>query len=167
MNYASLDEIYSNQTQQPVSHRENSYDAIIKNLLQQQQETTSSHIPVPTSDSQFTTYKKVSDFSNRLDTEISPKKLEEKIERFESTPAKEIISIDIDDEEVGCLKFLDHISKCEKCREFIAKKFNLTPKTTEDKKREDMLDVAIYILTGVFVLFLLDSFMNLGKYLKR
>ena len=46
-------------------------------------------------------------------------------------------------------------------------KMNLSPKTSEDKKREDMLDVAIYILTGVFVLFLLDSFMNLGKYLKR
>ena len=70
-------------------------------------------------------------------------------------------------EESECLRFLNHISKCEKCRKFIIKKFNIQPENPEQKNREEMLDIAIYILTGVFVLFLLDSFMNLGKYLKR
>jgi endonuclease III len=91
-NYASLDELYNNQP--TISHRENSYDTIIKNLLQQQTETNSTNIPDPTlaSGSKFTTYKKVDDFTNKLN--ISPKKLEEKIERFESSPKKETISID-------------------------------------------------------------------------
>ena len=161
MNYASLDEIYDNK---PFKTRQNNYDDIIKNILKTQKTTESKNIPDPiyTDNTNYTKYPKIPKFTN----EITGPELEKKIEKFENQPKKEKISINLDDND-DCMKLLDHMSKCEKCREFIMKKMNLYPKTTEDKKREEMLDVAIYILTGVFVLFLLDSFMNLGKFLKR
>lgn len=171
MNYASLDEIYNdnNKMQQQINEqqqRQNSYDNIIKDLIYSQKEDSYSNIPEPISTSNnFTTYQKVQNTSNKISPKKSAAKLEKRIENFEDSYKSKKIAIDIDN--IPCDNMLEHILKCDKCRNIIIEEFQLNNKTIEDKKREDMLDVAIYVLTGVFVLFLLDSFMNLGKYLKK
>lgn len=169
MNYASLSEIYDKPT---MTQRQNSYDYIIKNLVQTQTSEPSKTIPVPTGDSNYTTYKKVENFNNTIEDKVL-KDIETKIDTDYNKPEKKKTYISIPEEperftnEDDCMRFLDHMSKCEKCREFVMKKFNLSPKTNEQKNREEMLDIAIYILTGVFVLFLLDSFMSLGRFIKK
>ena len=65
-----------------------------------------------------------------------------------------------------CSSILKHLAVCEKCRQFIQKKFAPEPKKEEDEEEEEndeYLDLAIYIITGVFVLFLLDLLMKFGK----
>ena len=162
MNYASIEEIYD----QPVlQQRQNSYDYIINNLVKSHKSEPSKNIAAPLGDSKYTTYKKVENFSNNLEEDVL-KKIEDKIDTEYNKPKKQYITIE-DNEDIECAKFLEHISKCKKCRDFIINKFDLTPKDPASKNREEMLDIAIYILTGVFVLFLLDSFMSLGKYIKR
>ena len=183
MNYASLDEVYDTPTQKD---RENKYNSIIKDLItsnQNEHKTISKNVPtgiqrqsysdyenigapLANQRADYTTYQKVENFSNSLESDKILKSIETKIDNEHNQPKQDFITLK-NTEQSDCLKFLDHISKCEKCRDFIIKKFNLTPETPEQKNREEMLDIAIYILTGVFVLFLLDSFMSLGKYLKR
>ena len=188
MDYASISEVYDTNTLQ---QRENKYNSIIENLTktnQRERQYGSRNISIPDpiqtgnnymdyenvsaslgkKRSKFTTYKNVENFSNNLEEDKLLKGIEDKIDREYNSPnsKKEYITLK-DNEDTDCLKFLDHISKCEKCREFIIKKFKLTEATPEQKNREYMLDIAIYILTGVFVLFLLDSFMNLGKYIRK
>ena len=159
MNYASLDEIYDSNTLQV---RKNNYNEVMKNLTEKNkrdQKMVSENRGEPKAAGRSGYYSKVENYTNELD------QLEKLIDnKYNKEP--ETIQIK-QDEESECLRFLDHISKCEKCRNFIIKKFNIQPENPEQKNREEMLDIAIYILTGVFVLFLLDSFMNLGKYLKR
>ena len=64
-----------------------------------------------------------------------------------------------------CSTILKHLSVCAKCRDFIQKKF--VPKEQPVEKEEDIndeyLDLAIYIVTGIFVLFLLDILIKFGK----
>ena len=63
-----------------------------------------------------------------------------------------------------CSSILKHLSQCEKCRHFVQKKF--TPKVQEVKRSEqedEYLDLAIYIVTGIFVLFILDMLLKFGK----
>ena len=169
MNYASLSEIYDAPI---IKEQENKYNDIMKNLVDHNQRqgyvADNTHVPAGIQRSKYTTYQNVENFSNSSEDDKILKDIETKIDREHNQPEpqKEYITLK-DTEESDCLKFLDHISKCEKCRNFIIKKFKLTAETPEQKNREEMLDIAIYILTGVFVLFLLDSFMSLGKYLKR
>ena len=168
MNYASLDEIYDTKTLQV---RKNNYNEVMKNLTQKNkrdQQMASEHIGEPraASRSKYTTYSKVENFTNEEPNYTS--ELDQLTKSIDTKYNKQSDTIRVKpDEESECIRFLDHISKCEKCRNFIIKKFNIQPENPEQKNREEMLDIAIYILTGVFVLFLLDSFMNLGKYLKR
>ena len=169
MNYASLSEVYDAPT---IKERENKYNNIIKDLVQDNSRQgyveKNTQIPGGIQRSKYTMYQNVENFSNSLEEDKIIKNIENKIDRDynQPEPQKEYITLK-DTEESDCLKFLDHISKCEKCRNFIIKKFKLTAETPERKNRQEMLDIAIYILTGVFVLFLLDSFMSLGKYLKK
>ena len=168
MNYASLDELYNNPINSRRPNTENNYDNIIKKIVySQKNDKNKTNIPDPSgNDENYLNYKDFGDFDN----DFQPNDLEKKIENFENKKEEDTISIDLDDldnENEKCVKFLDHVSKCEKCRKFIMKKLNLTTKTKEDKQKEEMLDIVIFILTGIFVLFLLDSFMNLGKYIKK
>jgi hypothetical protein len=63
-----------------------------------------------------------------------------------------------------CSSILLHLSQCEKCRKFVQSKF-APPKKIEDEEEEndEYLDLAIYIVTGIFILFILDMLMKFGK----
>ena len=49
-----------------------------------------------------------------------------------------------------CSTLLKHLSKCEKCRTFVQNKFAPTPDDKEKKENDEYLDLAIYIVTGIF-----------------
>ncbi len=69
-----------------------------------------------------------------------------------------------------CNKFLYHLSICSRCREFVKKRFGSGKKIIEMPRKsnqDEFLDIALYIITGIFMLFLLDIFLKLGKYLGR
>ena len=85
MNFASLSEIYD----QPVlKERQNSYDYIIKNLVQSHKSEPNGSIPVPTGDSKYSTYKKVENFDNIVEQKVL-KKIETKIDTDYNKPAIE------------------------------------------------------------------------------
>lgn len=66
-----------------------------------------------------------------------------------------------------CGHLIEHLAKCPKCRLYLEKHFggNGNVQKYINKKREDqLLDIAIYVATGIFILFLLDIFVRLGKF---
>ena len=68
-----------------------------------------------------------------------------------------------------CSNILTHLSICEKCRNFVRQKFapqKPPEEVEEEKKDEEYLDLAIYIVTGIFILFVLDMLMKFGKRLR-
>ena len=169
MNYASLDEIYDTKSLQT---KKNNYNEVMKNLTQKNVRDTKMRAentgePKGISRSKYSRYSKIENFTDGAEPNYT-NELDQLTQSIDKKYNQEPEHITVkESEETECLRFLSHISKCEKCRNFIIKKFNIQPESPEQKNREEMLDIAIYILTGVFVLFLLDSFMNLGKYLKR
>ena len=54
-----------------------------------------------------------------------------------------------------CGNIIEHVMKCKKCRDYMAKKFR--------NSENENIDIAIYGLSGVFVLFLLDMFSKMKK----
>ena len=69
----------------------------------------------------------------------------------------------------GCGHLIKHLANCPKCRLYLEKYFGKQESIQRyiAKKREDQfLDIAIYIVSGIFLLFLLDIFVRLGKFLK-
>ena len=160
MIFGSLNELYKNKN---FETPKNNYDYIIKNLLNSDNRSNK-NIPDPSmsNKSKYTTYKEIENFENKYNID----KIDEIVDKIENTEKKDEIKINMNTDN-SCLEFLDHISKCEKCRNFILKKMNLKSKTEEDMLKENMLDITIYILSGIFILFLLNSFINLGKMLKK
>jgi hypothetical protein len=162
MFYASLEEVYDKNT---LEAKQNDYDDVIKNLIDQNKRQgyieTEKHEPSGLDRSKFTKFQKVENYTNELD------QLEKLIDTKYNKPEEpQEIKINMK-EEPDCLKILDHISKCAKCRQFIIEKFEIKPEDPKEKSKEEMLDIVIYILSGVFVLYLLESFVNLGKFLKK
>lgn len=60
-----------------------------------------------------------------------------------------------------CSSILTHLSQCIKCRKFVQNKF--APQETEKEDNDEYLDLAIYIVTGIFILFTLDMVMKFGR----
>ena len=66
-----------------------------------------------------------------------------------------------------CGHLIEHLAQCPKCRLYLEKHFGGQGNAQKyiNKKREDqLLDIAIYVATGIFILFLLDIFVRLGKF---
>lgn len=183
MNYASLDEIYKESSLQV---KKNQYEDIIKNITSSNKKSVTkrdlynygeqpesnlyaTYKKQPASKNLYSTYNRPENFNNNLEQQQQQVQyIESQLDNSSNQREHETITLDTDNNENDCLKFLDHLSKCKKCRDFIIKKFNLTEQDDPSIKRKDeMLDMAIYILTGVFILFILDSFISLGKYIKR
>jgi len=62
-----------------------------------------------------------------------------------------------------CSSAITHIMNCPECMKKLQAMFSKNSSSFES----DMLDVVIYSLTGFFVLFILNSFINLGKFLVK
>lgn len=140
MNYAELDEIYESNV---LEIKKNQYNDIIKNITNQNY------------------YDEKPDEKFLYSKYPTPKKKTNKIKEIKvQEDVKENYENYVDTE---CDNFLEHILTCEKCKEYILQKYNMKDNSINN---DDMLDVAIYILTGIFVLFILDSFISLGKFLK-
>ena len=164
--YANLEDVYNPET---LKRQENQYKKIVSDI------------------SSFNRRSGVKDYS--YTTKRSPRKesFTDKVVPVNMTKVDEVDNMNLDDLEkmidnhsrkqqkkvtptskTSCDNFLEHIKTCKSCRAYVMEKFAVSPEKSEsDKNREEMLDIAIYILTGVFVLFLLDTFMNLGRFLKK
>jgi len=158
MSFAFLDDVYND------NKNENDYGLIVNNILNVDKE--------PGLKKEFTRFNPVDDQSNELNYSnlddmsklIEKKYNKKKNEKKEKKNIKKKENFKNEIEQ--CEKFLEHLSKCSRCRQFLIKKFKLD-KTPEDNKREQYLDLAIFTLSGVFILFLLDIVLNFGKSLNK
>ena len=66
-----------------------------------------------------------------------------------------------------CSSILKHLSQCEKCRQFVKQKFApsrpIHKEEEEEEENDEYLDLAIYVITGIFILFLLDMLLKFTK----
>ena len=65
-----------------------------------------------------------------------------------------------------CGHLIEHLAQCPKCRLYLEKHFGGQGNAQKyiNKKREDqLLDIAIYVATGIFILFLLDIFVMIAR----
>ena len=157
VSYASLNEVYNTNT---IKKQQNKYNKILKDISSYNKRTGDI-------DYSFTTRQKPKKeaFTNKVENldNMNLDDLEKMIDTYDK-PQKKLSSTT----RSSCDNFLEHIKTCKSCKAYVMENFTSIPKKSEsDKNREEMLDIAIYILTGVFVLFLLDSFMNLGRFLKK
>ncbi len=63
-----------------------------------------------------------------------------------------------------CSSILTHLSHCEKCRNFVQQKFCSSQQEEEynEDASDEYLDLAIYIVTGIFILFMIDILVKFG-----
>lgn len=155
-NYAFIEDVYETR----LSNLDNDYDKIVENIL-----------GIKTKQKyNLTTKDKPSEFTNEIEIE-EEKPVEKPIEKPIEKPVKKTIEKpkieNFNDVTIAeCEDFLKHLEKCQRCRMFLIKKFNLDKKP-EDLKREQYLDIIIFALSGVFVLFFIDIILNFGKNLKK
>jgi len=142
MSYAFLDDVYDTRIS---SNLDNDYNEIVKNILGVS----------PSNKYNLTKKEQPKDFTNKVEEVKVEEKVEKKIENFKNEPTIK-----------DCEDFIKHLEKCRKCRMMLIKKFKLD-KNPEDYKREEYLDIVIYGLTGIFLLFLIDIILNFGKKLGK
>lgn len=75
-------------------------------------------------------------------------------------PPKDYYDFDYEDDEekILCEDILQHVESCESCRKKLIKSY---PYNVPD----NILNTLIFIIFGIFILFLIDIFVKLGKYL--
>jgi len=158
MSFAFLSDVYNDNKD------DNDYGLIVNNILNVDKE--------PGLKKEFTRFNPVDDQSNELNysnlddmSKLIEKKYNEKKEN-EGQKKNEGQKENFENEIKQCENFLEHLEKCSRCRQFLIKKFKLD-KNPEDMKREQYLDLAIFTLSGVFILFLLDIVLNFGKNLNK
>lgn len=106
----------------------------------------------------------VSEYSNKLENYEDLENLYE--EDFEEDKVIEGFGNETNTDS-DCGHLIEHLAKCPKCRLYLEKHFGGQGNAQKyiNKKREDqLLDIAIYVVTGIFILFLLDIFVRLGKF---
>ncbi len=77
-------------------------------------------------------------------------------------------------ETTNCNKFLEHFLDCEDCKKKINQILDIND-TSRDKSiiekfgniDDNYLDIFIMILTGIFIIFILDCFVRLGKNFRK
>jgi len=70
--------------------------------------------------------------------------VEKKKENFESSPTK-----------VNCDSVMEHVKNCIECRDLILQNYGKS-------QGDELMDIVIYAITGIFVIFLLDMFFKRG-----
>jgi hypothetical protein len=108
----------------------------------------------------------VSEYSDKLENYEDLENLYE--EDFEEDKVMEGFGNQtINNNDSDCGHLIEHLAQCPKCRLYLEKHFGGQGNAQKyiNKKREDqLLDIAIYVATGIFILFLLDIFVRLGKF---
>ena len=67
----------------------------------------------------------------------------------------------------NCNDFIKHIINCPKCKMFLEKYYSKKSNIVPEKREDKFLDIAIYVMSGIFILVLLDIFVRLGKFVKK
>jgi len=156
MSYASIKEVYGDDfIVAPNSNQPLEYKSVLNNNTKPLSEKIEKEVE------NF-----VSDYSQNLENYDNFEELYD--EGYEEEEIIEDFDNDNDnDNDSNCGHLIEHLSKCPKCRLYLEKHFGKQDNIQKyiKKKREDqLLDIAIYIATGIFILFLLDIFVRLGKF---
>ncbi len=148
--YASLDEVFPDWNKQGDSTEDDNMYKDITNNIVDYNKTDQVAAQYRSDIENFENYKNFEDSDSDSDDDWQ----ENEIEEFENDQA----------EDKNCSKFLYHLSVCKKCRGFAKQKFG-SERIIETKKtkRDEFLDIAIYIITGIFILFLLDILVKIKK----
>jgi hypothetical protein len=166
MSFAFLDDLYNDETD------EKDYGLIVNNILNVDKEPglkkdKFTRFSPANDQSNELNYSNLEDMSKLIEKKYNNKKSEEKIKKNIKKNIKKKENFTTGQNEIEqCEKFIEHLSKCSRCRQFLIKKLNLD-KNPDDIKREQYLDLAIFTLSGIFVLFLLDIVLNFGKSLNK
>jgi hypothetical protein len=158
MSFAFLDDVYNDDK---ILKNEKNYGLIVNDILNTddnpglKKQKFTRFTPVNDNDSELN-YSNLEDMSKYIANKYE--KNIKKTKKIKKKEKKENFKNEIKD----CEDFIAHLSKCSRCRQFLIKKLKLDKKP-DDIKREQYLDLAIFSLSGVFLLFLLDMVLNLGK----
>ena len=162
MSFAYLDDLYKDDD------NEKDYGLIVDNILnvddnpglKKQKLTRFTPVNDNSSELNYSNLEDMSEFiANKYEKDIQKNK---KIKKINKKVKKE----NFENEIKQCEDFIEHLASCSRCRQFLIKKLKLDKKP-DDIKREQYLDLAIFSLSGVFLLFLLDMVLNLGKSLNN
>lgn len=192
MSYAYIDDVYDSN----FSQLENDYNKIVENILginknkkqeNKKQENKNKESNIEKTNKNYTRKIIVPEFTNKISSDYYDYNQEQKnIDLNDIEKTSKYIQNKYDNknqkkiEKIGnkenfnnkeptlkeCEDFLIHLEKCSHCRMFLIKKFNLDKKP-EDIKREKYLDIVIFALSGIFMLFLVDIILDFGKKLKK
>lgn len=100
------------------------------------------------------------DYFNEFETPETMERIKMKREKYKNMNNKKehFGEVDFEDEnDIKCKKILKHIKMCSKCREKVLEMYG-----GGMSFGDDLSDIVVYILTGVFIIFLLDFFFKWG-----
>ena len=165
MSFAFLDDVYKDEDNKD-------YGLIVNNILNVnndepglKKENFTRYTPVDDNSNELN-YSNIENMSKYIEEKYNEQK-EEKKENKKKKKIKKKENFTTEQNEIEeCEEFIKHLSKCSRCRQLLIKKLNLN-RNPEDIKREQYLDLVIFTLSGVFVLFLLDMVLNFGKNLNK
>jgi hypothetical protein len=166
MSFAFLNDVYENKL---LTQTENDYNEIVNNLLGINNEKKIKKEKDPKKDYNYTRKTEVKDFTNEV---INKNNID--INDIEKTSKYIMNKYDVKNTEKkekepsikDCEDFLKHLERCQRCRFFLIKKLNLD-KNKDEINNEKYLDIVIFALSGIFILFLLDIILDFGKNFKK
>ena len=170
MSFAFLDDAYNINGNQK---NEGDYGLIVNDILNiddnpgLKKEKFTRFTPIDDNDNELN-YSNLEDMSEYITNKYENKygKIKEQKKENKKEQKKEQKKENFTDEIKQCEDFIEHLSKCSRCRQFLIKKLKLD-KNPDDIKRDQYLDLAIFSLSGIFILFLLDMVLNLGKSMNK
>tara|TARA_B110000285_G_scaffold193249_1_gene222156 strand:- start:803 stop:1297 length:495 start_codon:yes stop_codon:yes gene_type:complete len=163
MSFAFLDDVYNDNENMKT---EKNYGLIVNDILNVddnpglKKQKFTRFTPVNDNGSELN-YSNLQDMSEYIEN-----KYEKNIQKKNKKINKKVKKENFENEIKQCEDFIEHLASCSRCRQFLIKKLKLDKKP-DDIKREQYLDLAIFSLSGVFLLFLLDMVLNLGKSLNK
>ena len=168
MKYSLLEEVYKDTD---IISKQNNYNNIVNDIIKNKNtrfdnnynrfdnqyiKEDKKYMGIEYNNSKKSNYNSYSEYANYTnephEEEILAKQIEEKISKRENFTQQN----ECNDE------FLKHCLTCDKCKQKILK-YLKDNNQIDNIKNDEILDIVIYALTGIFILFLLDFFTKLGK----
>lgn len=114
--------------------------------------------PTPLSPKQLEDNRMESDFATFIQNKTDP-------EEVSKLNAKELVT---KNEKDICLMFAKHIEECADCREKMSQRFGQKMmENFQNINQSNYFEILMIILIGVIIIVIMDSFLRLGKMLKK
>ena len=153
-----------------VRKHQDSVDGIINKIIKTQQRDREFFIKKEQKRQQeFSRFPEVKDYTYNNSVEAHLKYQDERAEKenrekiagkenFNSKPMTDM----------NCEEIIKHALGCPSCKQMLIEQFQKDDSLTlKSKQNNDSLDIIIYTLSGIFLLFLMNTFIKLGRSLKK